>query len=543
MTVSVQDTVFQHVGNGVTTVFAYGCQVPTATDLEVYLDDVLQTSGYTVAGIGTPTGGTVTFSVAPANLAQIRLERVIELERTTDYQQNGDFLSRVVNPDFDRLWMALQGHLSTLKRAIVVPRSDTVPPNPLPAAADRANKLLSFDATGQPVAVAPAAQSATALQALLLTSAGASMIGFDSTMLDQQIKNRIVRTVDTFAAVRALDTTKYTRAFTHGKAAAGDGGQGQYYYDAADITSADDDYFVLVGPGGQRWKRLRLIWQTATQATDGAATLFARQTSHTGGAPGVTSSALGASTVVVGAGVANFEWTFLATMDNSATAGENVAIYGQAKKRAQGPTWAGCFEIQDIYATDPATGASLGIEVTCSANNTDTGLLRNGVNVVAGKLVGGGTDCEWGRGFWTSAGSNTRYVEAFSNTSPFRISAFKNSGDASLFAGSATFKDTGKATNGVDTTGATYTGSALLMAAGQSIGFDATATVKAFESAGRLVLSGGRVQMSSGFYIPASGNTSATASAGASGAPPAQVAGYLIFQVDGTNFKLPYYAN
>jgi len=192
MTVSVQDTVFQHVGNGVTTVFAYGCQVPTATDLEVYLDDVLQLSGYTVAGIGTPTGGTVTFSVAPANLAQIRLERVIELERTTDYQQNGDFLSRVVNPDFDRLWMALQGHLSTLKRAIVVPRSDTVPPNPLPASADRANKLLSFNATGQPVAVAPSDQSAASVLIALAQPTGAALVGFN-----QAGTGAISRTVQT----------------------------------------------------------------------------------------------------------------------------------------------------------------------------------------------------------------------------------------------------------------------------------------------------------------------------------------------------------
>jgi len=149
MTVSSQDTVFLHVGNGATTTFAYGCQVPTATDLEVYLNDVLQTTGYTITGLGAPTGGTVVFAAPPANLTQIRLQRVIELERTTDYQQNGDFLSRVVNPDFDRLWMALQGIWGYINRSLKFPASDSSSLNTtLPPAASRANKAVVFDAAG-----------------------------------------------------------------------------------------------------------------------------------------------------------------------------------------------------------------------------------------------------------------------------------------------------------------------------------------------------------------------------------------------------------
>lgn len=223
MTVSVQDTVFQHVGNGVTTVFAYGCQVPTATDLEVYLDDVLQTSGFTIAGLGAPTGGTVTFAVAPANLAQIRIARVIELERTTDYQQNGDFLSRVVNPDFDRIWMALQGQNSAIKRALVVPASDTVLPNPLPGSADRANKLLSFDGDGQPVAVAPADQSATALALLLASGTGADIVGFTQQGVGALLrtsleKMREIVSIKDFAKGDGTDETAAVQAFLNAAA-------------------------------------------------------------------------------------------------------------------------------------------------------------------------------------------------------------------------------------------------------------------------------------------------------------------------------------
>lgn len=259
MTVSSQDTVFSHVGNGVTTTFAFGCQVPNLTDLVVYLDNVEQTSGYTAAGIGSLTGGTVTFSVAPANGAAIRIERDIELERTTDYQQNGDFLSDVVNPDFDRLWMALQGQKSTLGRAIVVPASDTVSPNPLPAAASRANMLMGFDAVGQPVAVVPSAQSAAALQILLAGANGSSYVGFTAAgigalLRTQQDKDREIISIRDYALGDGSDETSKVQAFLN--ACAGKKGivnAGTYVVTNVTIPSNT----VLVGEGSSvaRFKR------------------------------------------------------------------------------------------------------------------------------------------------------------------------------------------------------------------------------------------------------------------------------------------------
>jgi len=177
VSVSAQETVFHHVGNGVTVTFAYGCQVLQASDLLVYLNDELITSGFIVNGIGIPTGGTVTFDGAPSPLAQVRLERLVTLERLTDYQQNGDFLARVVNSDLNRLWMALQQHLTILSRALLAPKSDATGPAPLPAAAKRASKLLGFDAQGNPVAVVPVAGSAAGVIAALGEADGVGLIG------------------------------------------------------------------------------------------------------------------------------------------------------------------------------------------------------------------------------------------------------------------------------------------------------------------------------------------------------------------------------
>lgn len=113
MTVSVQENSFRYTGNGVTTVFAFSCQVLAEDDLYITVDEEEVTSGFTVAGIGEEGGGTVTFSTAPESGVIVGIDRIVELKRDTDYQQNGDFRSAVVNPDFDRIWMALQ-QLGTL---------------------------------------------------------------------------------------------------------------------------------------------------------------------------------------------------------------------------------------------------------------------------------------------------------------------------------------------------------------------------------------------------------------------------------------------
>lgn len=148
MPVSNQETVFNHVGNGLTTTFAYSCKVEFAEDLSVFVNDAKVTSGFSISGVGVNTGGTVTFTAPPAAGVKVRIERIIELKRSTDYQQNGDFLAKVANSDFDRLWMVLQQLSADTSRAIKFPKSQAILPDPLPIASSRANKALIFGADG-----------------------------------------------------------------------------------------------------------------------------------------------------------------------------------------------------------------------------------------------------------------------------------------------------------------------------------------------------------------------------------------------------------
>lgn len=169
-----------HTGNGVTRTFAYGFTLLDASDLVVTVDDV-PTSAYTVAGLGDAGGGSITFTVAPANGAQVLLLRVIELIRATDYQDNGDLLAGTLNDDIDRLWMALQQNDAGIGRALRAPELAAVLPE-LPSAADRADRLLGFNSAGDPTVFAPADGSAASLALDLASSAsatkGAGQVGY-----------------------------------------------------------------------------------------------------------------------------------------------------------------------------------------------------------------------------------------------------------------------------------------------------------------------------------------------------------------------------
>lgn len=108
MPVSQQIPKISYVGNGSTTTFPYTYRITSSADLKVYVDDILQTSGYSVSGVGDGGGGSVTFTVPPASNAKIILIRVIALERITDYTEGGALPASVLDDDFDRLVMMVQ---------------------------------------------------------------------------------------------------------------------------------------------------------------------------------------------------------------------------------------------------------------------------------------------------------------------------------------------------------------------------------------------------------------------------------------------------
>lgn len=176
MTVPAQATLFnESVANGLTTSFPYEFKIASAGDITVELDGVVTTTGFSVTGVGNDDGGSVVFSVAPANGVTVLRYLDSELARATDYQQFGDFESDVLNLDFDRIWLAMQSLALKLGLCVRAPISSAsgVLPDPVPYA------LIGWNADGTGFQNADPSYS-TALSTDLASSAtgkGAALVG------------------------------------------------------------------------------------------------------------------------------------------------------------------------------------------------------------------------------------------------------------------------------------------------------------------------------------------------------------------------------
>lgn len=133
----------------------------------------------------------------------------------------------------------------------------------------------------------------------------------------------------------------------------------------------------------------------AAAAGYGVAIHTAGNFSYTGGTAGNVNSTLHAGTTV-SAGVADFIWGTLSILNNNATAGENVAIYGQAFKNSTGATWAGVFEAEDTTDTANPTGGMTGVEIDIQGTGGDSHASRIGLDIVIFKRAGAA--CEVGTG-------------------------------------------------------------------------------------------------------------------------------------------------
>lgn len=402
-----------------------------------------------------------------------------------------------------------------------------------PITAEWLNSVDDLILMNLPASIAAVQANLTAFQVSLANTAspseGAALIG------------RGIQTAATFAELRTfLKTSASDQALALARAVPGDGGYGHYRLDPADTTTADDNWFTLVAADGGRWKRLTLVHQTTTTATDVSTSKIERTTSHSGGAPGFVNSALKV-TSTVGNGVTNFEWGITSVMDNFAGTGENVAIYAQGNKRAVGPTWAMVAEAKDHTNLANPVGALVGLEVDVFANGTDTNNSRIGIDIVAGKGVGAGATAQ--------IYSGIRIVPSgLDPTQAYYMNGVLFQGDQTAAINISTtganttwgIRDNGDKPVGIELSAA-YSAAAIRMATGNKLAFDTTGNVYLQESAGILSVTGSFLNLKSSFGMPSSGNTSSTATAGAAGALPATVAGYVIFKIDGVNFKFPYY--
>jgi hypothetical protein len=194
MTVSSSTDRATFAGNGVATVFPLPFRFFANSDIQASL--INNATGavtpltlgvnYSLIGAALPeqdgnAESVLTMFVAPAIGFSLFAQRVIPLTQPTDIVNQGRFFPETHEDVFDRLTMLMQQAEGNSRGAIRVAIGDPEP-NRLPAAVQRAGKIMTFDASGNPEAVAPLASDAAGLAALLADSSnpdkGSALVGY-----------------------------------------------------------------------------------------------------------------------------------------------------------------------------------------------------------------------------------------------------------------------------------------------------------------------------------------------------------------------------
>lgn len=131
--------------------YAFTFEILDQGDVAVYDGATLLTltTDYTVT-INTNGTGSITLVSSPAG-STITIVGDRTIERTTDFTTGGDLFASVLNDELDSLTIFDQQNAEAIERSIRAPQTDpTTIDMVLPSAADRANKVLSFDANGNP---------------------------------------------------------------------------------------------------------------------------------------------------------------------------------------------------------------------------------------------------------------------------------------------------------------------------------------------------------------------------------------------------------
>ena len=170
MTVTSTNQKVSFSGNGSTTVFAYNFKIFAQTDLLVILRSATGTettqqltSKYTVSGVGATSGGNVTMGTAPASGTTLVIQRVQPQLQGLDLVPNDPFPAQSMEDALDKLVFNVQTLNEEVSRSIKASTTNTIGNTEFTVSAtDRANKLFSFDSSGNLAVTAGKVDTVTA---------------------------------------------------------------------------------------------------------------------------------------------------------------------------------------------------------------------------------------------------------------------------------------------------------------------------------------------------------------------------------------------
>jgi hypothetical protein len=162
--VSAAAPMVQYIADGSGRSYGFPFPLLAAEDLAVWLDDAPSAIAFTVSGLNSSGGGSILFATPPAAGLRITLARRMAIKRETDFVEGGEFRARALNEELDRLTLLLQQVDALAGLALRAAIADAPASLTLPPAAERAGKLLGFDADGVQtdflLPVAPAGETA-----------------------------------------------------------------------------------------------------------------------------------------------------------------------------------------------------------------------------------------------------------------------------------------------------------------------------------------------------------------------------------------------
>ncbi len=169
MTISTNYEPVKYTGNSVTTVFTFAYPFFSSSDLLVYLDGVLQSTGYTVTG-GSGSSGEITFSSAPTTGVIITIELSLPYTQLDNYVENQAFPADTLEKGLDRAAIRDQQLANSIERSLVFPATLSGSlVGELPQPVD--DKMLTWDGTTGLVKNGPSAADVSSVLSDATTAA------------------------------------------------------------------------------------------------------------------------------------------------------------------------------------------------------------------------------------------------------------------------------------------------------------------------------------------------------------------------------------
>lgn len=166
-----------YLANGATTSFPFTFTAPSADEVAVLLRaaDGAETvaTGYTVT-LGSESGGSVVFSVAPASGVKVIPYLNPEFTQQVSFDDGSAWLAAPVNEGYDRSASRDQALKRDLGRAVLAPIDEAG--TTLPPVASRIGKFLAFDAAGKAYATDGTGDGGSVRPDLAATT-GAALVG------------------------------------------------------------------------------------------------------------------------------------------------------------------------------------------------------------------------------------------------------------------------------------------------------------------------------------------------------------------------------